>query len=126
MRGQWGAVLLHLALILILGPWGMKHSANVLIWNGAMLAEAVALFWPRPITVTSWPPERKGRRAASLAAAILIWAAAILPLGERSGWWDTWPSFAVYSSSNETIHLGLSGDAPGLLEAGRSDVLESR
>ena len=46
--GYLGAVLMHAALLLILGPWGLGHSTIVLVWNAVLLTvEESILFWPR-------------------------------------------------------------------------------
>ena len=110
--GLLGAVVLHAALIMILGPWGMNHSANVVIWNDALLAQVVFLFGGSPRRAGERPPEGRVRRLPSVLATAVILAAVVLPLGERSGYWDTWPSFALYSSSNERTTVELSGDNP--------------
>lgn len=34
------SMLMHLGLIGILGPWGLGHSAGVLVWNGALIGQA--------------------------------------------------------------------------------------
>ncbi len=107
--GVAGAVALHAALLVILGPLGMRHSLNVLLWNVAMIAQVVLLFGFRRVAAS---PEPR-RRWASVAASAAVIASAILPLGERSGFWDSWPSFALYSSSNERMTVGLSGTRDG-------------
>jgi len=107
--GVAGAVALHAALLLILGPLGMRHSLNVLLWNVAMIAQVVLLFGFGSIAASTEPSQRW----ASVAASAVVIAATILPLGERSGFWDSWPSFALYSSSNERTTLGLSGTRDG-------------
>ena len=36
-------ILMHAVLLAILGPWGLHHSAGVLIWNIALLLQAYLL-----------------------------------------------------------------------------------
>lgn len=45
--GLVGILALHAALLEILGPWGLRHSTIVIVWNVAMMVEATVLFWPR-------------------------------------------------------------------------------
>jgi hypothetical protein len=91
-----GAVAMHAALIWTLGPWGLGHSTIVLVWNAALIVEDVTLFgWaPSPVVAAgdTW--------LAPLTRAAFV-AAAVLPLGERWGLWDAWPSFALYASHTE-------------------------
>jgi hypothetical protein len=104
--GRLGAVVLHVALLLILGPWGMGHSTIVLVWNVAMLAEVWIVFDPglelRPV------PDR----VATLSG--LGWLArgaflvgVLLPLGERWGYCDAWPAHALYASHVERTEVFL-------------------
>lgn len=95
------AVAQHLVLLLILGPWGLNHSLNVLLWNLALIPEVVLLFLGGQ---PAEPLAESPRRLASVARGALI-AAAILPLFERAGWWDTWPSFGLYASGNERVEF---------------------
>ncbi len=100
-RGTIGACILHLGLLLLVGPFGLRHSATVVGWNLALLIEVPLLFWPQP--------ESDSRRFwQEIRAYAMCWVLLILlllPLGERWGLWDSWPSFAVYASHNERIEL---------------------
>jgi hypothetical protein len=94
-------VVLHAALIGILGPRGLGHSTIVLVWNAAMIVEALILF----LSVTQaaqgaspWP--------GPVGLGIIIVVVA-LPLGERVGIWDTWPSFGLYASHAERADVYL-------------------
>ncbi len=101
-----GAVLQHLALIAILGPWGLRHSTIVLVWNAAMIAEVVVLF-RSPVFL---PPGDRPSRLAGLVVALAV----LLPSFERFGLWDTWPSFGLYASHNERASVYV--DVPEALE----------
>ncbi len=126
------AVALHAALILILGPWGLGHSANVLGWNAAIGCEVVLLFgWPGVLFGEA--PSREGRHADPFPSAYLpitpeaseisegfarlvpvarlfMLLAALLPFGERAGIWDTWPSFALYAAHDERVDFVIAAD----------------
>jgi len=101
------AIGLHSALILILGPWGLDHSPNVLIWNGAMIAEDVLLFGSvRTPAAVPGNPGRLGPLSRFLAVAFFLF-----PLGERFGIADSWPSHALYASHSERAEVFLHEDA---------------
>ncbi len=91
-----GAIVQHLALLVLLGPWGMDHSANVLIWNMAMIPEVFLLFRRRKAAEVG--ASSGGYPPAASATRVVFILAAILPFGEPFGFWDSWPSFSLYSS----------------------------
>jgi hypothetical protein len=101
-----GAVILHLALIGILGPFGLGHSTIVLAWNAALIVQVILLFRGDP------EPDRRPSAPlrSSPAVAWVVGLAALLPLGERWGIWDTWPSWALYASHNERTEIYLHRD----------------
>ncbi len=102
-----GAVGLHVGLLAILGPWGLGHSTIVLVWNVALLVEDLILFGPW----AEGPREPLRDLGHSMpAVAWLIGLVGVLPFGERWGFWDTWPSFAVYASHNERTDILVHRD----------------
>lgn len=105
--GLAGAVALHVALIGVLGPWGLDHSEIVLIWNAALIAEGLVLFGGRRAgPAFTW----REARATRPAVAWLFVLAAAMPFAERRGWWDTWPSFALYASHDERADVVVHRD----------------
>jgi hypothetical protein len=133
--GYLGALTIHAALLLILGPWGLGHSTIVLVWNVALAVEEFLLFWPKePLPPLSredgssvWggppcPPEGAHTRRPGTSAplqkprrwtvreklvALPLAALLVLPFGERAGLFDSWPSHALYADHCErtTVHL---------------------
>ncbi|MEM6469232.1 MAG: hypothetical protein AAF802_06655 [Planctomycetota bacterium] len=99
--GGWFAIALHLTLLLLLGPWGMNHSLGVLVWNGLLACQAYLLFLSG-----SAPPMRVQRRTPWMyVSTVLLLAALLLPCLERRGYWDHWPSWALYSPHNSRVEL---------------------
>ena len=45
--GVAGAWVMHLGLLLALGPWGWDQKPGVLLWNGFFLVSVPLLFWAR-------------------------------------------------------------------------------
>ena len=102
--GLLGASALHVALIAILGPLGLRHSTILLVWNAAMLAEVWLAFGPvhgEP-DPSPYPFPWLGRLARGL-----FWVAVVLPISERWGWLDAWPSHALYASHGERTEVWL-------------------
>lgn len=103
--GRVGALVLHGTLLLILGPLGLGHSTLVLLWNLAVASQVWCGFRPAMDRVE---PASSWLRKPALA---VFWVGVILPLGERSGWFDAWPSHALYASHVERTDLLLSETA---------------
>lgn len=96
-----GAVLQHLTLLGILGPWGLNHSPNVLLWNAALIVEDVLLFGRE----LDGPPQPEPGAALSSAGWLVLAVALVMPLTERLGFWDAWPSFALYAGHEERVEV---------------------
>lgn len=107
--GLAGATLMHLALLLLLGPWLLDHSGNVLLWNVSMLLQAWVLFAPAGKAAPFGPDTPETAPATPPAALGLVQlgmlAVAILPFFERAGLWDPWPSFALYAGHVEQLRI---------------------
>ena len=97
------AGLMHVALLVTLGPWGHHHHAGVLLWNLFFLVQNPLLFWPGPAAPSS--PEGERARLSGVAAVsrgVLLLAIAA-PALESCGWYDHWPAWAVYSDRPEVV-----------------------
>ncbi|WP_422925427.1 hypothetical protein [Singulisphaera sp. PoT] len=102
--GMGGAMLVHLTLLGILGPFGLNHSTIVLVWNTAMLAEVYLVFRP---DLRRLGLETSTRKVPTRLAAGLLIIVLTLPFGERWGWVDTWPAHALYASHVERTEVYL-------------------
>lgn len=107
--GVMGAILMHAGLLFILGPMGLGHKPGVLIWNGLFIVQAVVLFWPGSDLLSPYRSQillcrLVGPRRLS-PGAILVVFMLVVPAGERFGWMDHWPSWALYAphSSRATM-----------------------
>ena len=110
--GLAGALLIHAALVAILGPWRLGHSTIVLLWNVAMMFEVWVLFGPA-VAPQGEPMAAERDPKAAPVVAILFWAAFVAPLGERWGLLDAWPAHALYASHVERTAVFLYDDARG-------------
>jgi hypothetical protein len=105
--GLLGAVALHVVLILILGPWGLRHSTIVLVWNAAMIVEMIVLFGS-DLAEEGVSNGRETWLAPLIRAA--FWVGVLLPLGERRGCLDAWPAHALYASHVERTVVSIHED----------------
>jgi hypothetical protein len=109
------AMVMHLALLLILGPLGLGHRPGVLIWNLAFLAQDFVLFWPLPPSVTSEPRDAAESEAtittaevASLTACYSVLLAALAwPCLVFFEWCDPWPAWGLYSPAASRVVVSL-------------------
>jgi hypothetical protein len=105
--GMLGAIVIHTVLILILGPWGLRQSTIVLVWNGAMLVEILLLFGPDLANETFLTG---GEPRLVPLTRLLFWVGVVLPLGERWGILDAWPAHALYASHVERTSVLVHED----------------
>lgn len=127
----WAACLFHLTLLWLLGGQ-LGHSWGVLIWNLQFAVQALLLF--------ALPTARPGnlcfvfstigkqslatdltlaeQRVRWFAPNFLIQAclvlAIVLPATERLGWWDHWPSWALYAPHSSRVQVWV---APHVVES---------
>lgn len=112
-----GSGLMHVGLLVALGPWGLNHRPAVLLWNVYFLAQNVILFWPR-LSADDSPsaaaPSR-AERCGDVTAVLIAAAAILLPLLEPWSRFDHWPAWAVYASRPERVAVLIDADAAGRL-----------
>ncbi len=108
-----GAVVLHVLLLAILGPWGLDHKPGVLVWNAYFIVQDWLLFAPPNLLTLGLLP-KLGRRSAEpddepprapWRVRALVAAVVLLPLLSPTGWFDMWPSWGLYASNSERVVL---------------------
>ncbi len=103
-----GAVVLHVLLLVILGPWGLDHKPGVLVWNAYFIVQDWLLFAPLRLLPTlgrlSAEPSDEAPRAPWRVQA-LVAAVVVLPLLSPTGWFDMWPSWGLYASNSQRVVL---------------------
>ncbi len=105
------AILLHIGLIVVLGPFGLNHRLGVLVWNAQVAIQAYWLFVAKQRAAPSpgsllWPLHWRERFGFGV-----IVAAMILPTTERSGFWDHWPSWALYAPHSSRVKIEVTAAA---------------
>lgn len=114
-------IVMHLSLLAILGPWGLNHSNGVVLWNVALIVQACLLMlWETNDEPTRWSTAVKSPllARASTVTKVIVVAALILPLSERSGYWDHWPSWSLYSPHTSRCQIELHRSALEQLDEG--------
>lgn len=115
----WGLVGMHSILLVLLGPIGLQHQLGVLAWNGFFIAQALVLFvgWV-PASMQTGGGQSGEQQSAEAEPSIPRWwrawglpivfvAILSLPLTERFGIWDHWPSWALYSPHSSRVAFSI-------------------
>lgn len=107
---------MHLGIFTLLSPLGLGHSLGVLIWNLVMAFAVLALFFPSSYEQTSEshpsrePSQKRSRFGLRLTQALFA-CAILFPLAERTGYWDHWQSWSLYSPHNSRVSVQLHSSA---------------
>ncbi len=120
-----GAVLLHLTLLLILGPWGLGHRPGVLLWNAYFIAQDLLLFAGWQGVAMSWRARWSEALAAPWRVRVLVAGAALLPFLEPTTWYDLWPSWGLYAGSAQHVTLLVHREALATLEPSLQPFVEA-
>lgn len=94
------AVLMHLSLMLALGPLGLNHHWGVILWNTFFLCLMPLAFLRKP--------QASGMRLTEAWPGLCLLA---FSLSGLVGIADNWPSWQLYSSRPETWELWLETSA---------------
>ncbi len=114
-------IAMHGCTIVLLSPLGLGHQPGVLVWNAAMIMQLALLFMrprmaPRvrePVPDQDSPP---GRVLPPWVGLAVIGLALGMPLVERTGYWDHWTSWALYSPHNSRVSVQIHASATERLE----------
>lgn len=127
-----GMSLVHLGLIAILGPFGLNHSPGVVLWNFHFAVLVLLLFFrvqgdtKRNETGTEASPNSEESSSQWLSnycvAAILI-PVMVLPLVERFGLWDHWPSWALYAPHSSRTDVQVASHRVSDLPADLAELV---
>jgi hypothetical protein len=116
--GVWLAVFMHGALLMALGPLGLKHSLGVLLWNLFFAGQTWILFrfaTPQSDDNAGSPATQRIRlisRSSNGVAIGIILGATLWPILEPVGGSDHWLAWAVYSARAGQIEILLISDEP--------------
>lgn len=111
------AIVMHVALLAVLGPWGLHHAWGVLVWNMLFIATDVWLFlWPdASASASNDPPAGSSVRFGWVEALLAV--ALVAPLGERLGVVDHWLGWALYAPHSSRVRVEIAAGAVPRLPA---------
>jgi hypothetical protein len=124
--GGWGRVLralpglftclFHLLLSGLL-LWQLRHSWGVVLWNLQFAIQAILLFvlptleFRRLSAGNRTEASTQPRRMLDNALIILLVATMAMPVLERLGYWDHWPSWALYAPHSSRVAVSVAPHA---------------
>ena len=108
-----GSTIMHLGLLLALGPLGHGHKPGVLCWNLFFLAQNWMLFRQSPLA--SAASVCLESRSGNLTARLAVTAAIVWPAFAPFGYCDHWPAWAVYAARLERVTVLIPAEEQGKL-----------
>ncbi len=120
------AICLHMTLIGVLGPFGLNHRIGVLLWNAQFAVQVYLLFVAKRVPLVNsetvkqpvapkWCVWLSGCMQSSCIA--MIATVIVLPITERFGIWDHWPSWALYAPHSSRVRVEVAASSLDRLPA---------
>jgi hypothetical protein len=118
---------MHVSIMILVGPLGLDSNRAILSWNIGMIVALWSLFggrselsnslapffsrawWRRALQgddISKGSPDR--RQSIAIAAIALLFG--VMPIFGFPGWWDAYPSFALYSANNLYTEIWIDPD----------------
>ncbi|MDA1164245.1 MAG: hypothetical protein O3B13_14190, partial [Planctomycetota bacterium] len=132
------SLLMHLLLIVAVGPWGLDHSPAVLLWNGFFIAQNVILFvsgrradatagvsGSESVNETHTDANPASAPRPNFAIAVTV-AVILIPALRSVGCCDAWPAWAVYASSPARVLVQVRNDSVDRQPKSLRKYVESR
>ena len=129
LAGLLLSVVMHVFLLLAVGPFGLNHQPGVLIWNVYFIAQNL-LLWVRIRTLSPEDVNENFRVPTastsasnqqamtsrlglipSVFASMILLIAILLPALRFAGLCDPWPAWAVYASQPERVTILINEPA---------------
>lgn len=129
----WFAVAMHTTLMILLGPLGLNHRSGVLIWNFQVAGQVWLLFSSnassdsRPVEKDELipnPNKISAQISSGIAKSIIVFAI-VMPIFERWGWYDHWPSWALYAPHSSRVRIEVAPHAIKKLPASLQQLIPS-
>lgn len=104
-------ILLHVMILLLMGPFGNNYNSVVWPWNIMMIAIGLLLFSGKT-NERFFSISHLFKLPVFYLIMTLFW---ILPLFNLGGKWETYLSFSLYSGNNNSAKILLTNEAYGRL-----------
>lgn len=101
--GIYGAVAMHVIVLLFLSPVVWHHNSVVYPWNIAMILFVFLLFWNNTDNLFYSVREIRSH-LLMIVAVTLVW---IFPILNLFGYWDHYLSFSLYSDKAPLFYIAI-------------------
>jgi len=101
------AWVMHLIILVWLGPVGIGINSVIWPWNMAMMVLVSVLFWMDSPPLLSLEPLKESPRGMVWIAALVGVLAAVAPIFSMTGKWDRYLGFHLYSGHQQRVILAL-------------------
>lgn len=116
--------LMHLGLMLAVGPLGFNHLPGVLLWNVFFMVQNFLLAGYERAAEPLEPTPVGRLSDAKLLRNLFVGVVVLLPLLHEWGRLDHWPAWAVYSARTEKVTVAVEESAIDRLPAEIQPFLE--
>ncbi len=100
-----GSLVMHGALIVILGPLGLHHALGVLFWNSLFIIVNSLLLLSRPVTGQTAASVDSIKMPTGAFLRCVMAVVLVVPLGERLGVVDHWLGWALYAPHSSRVQV---------------------
>lgn len=118
-----GAIVMHVGILVFLGPFGFGHNQVIWPWNVAMVLLNVILFWPRDETTKQTLSRVRlfltGNRHVFHKVVVVVFG--VCPFLSYVGLWSPYLSFRMYSAS---VEQGLVALTPAAIDGLPNELRE--
>jgi hypothetical protein len=132
------SLVMHLLLMVAIGPWGLDHRPGVLIWNVFFIVLNAILILNSPSrSVTAGLPAsavqiwnhtagQAGSGTRERFVLVMTLGVVLFPTLRSIGCCDTWPAWAVYASSPARVLVQVRNDSVDQLPESLRQYIEPR
>lgn len=99
-----GLIATHIIILYVLGPLGLNYNVSVWPWNISQMALLICCFLNRDYPAPSLTHIMVLSR--SVQCALVLYCC--MPVLNRFGYWDNYPSFTLYSGDTPRAYVTLS------------------
>lgn len=105
--------LMHMALLIVLGCWGLGHQPPVLIWNALAVWQLWILFWQPAIPPVELDNDKPWTgRMQDRVATVALTGLLAFPLLQPLGVVDHWFAWGLYAPRNSYARVFVRKDVP--------------